>query len=152
MHTLATGPMEHNLPLLNGCQKVVGRLNFVVEMEHVTNVAVCFREIQLRHLKPLNGKECNPYLKYAYSMDWSAVAEGYARAYYSTVIYNTTDPKWTDLPELRFKAPLREILKESIVVHVTHHGKLTNTTLGRCNVSNHFQCPIYMDSCCFERL
>jgi len=46
----------------------------------------------------------------------------------------STDPKWTDLPELRFKSSLKEILKESIVLHVTHHGKLTNTTLGRCNL------------------
>jgi hypothetical protein len=134
--TIATGPIEHNLPILDTNKKVVGRLNFFVEMEQVSNIAVCFKEVQLRHLKPLNNKECNPYLKYAFSLDWPAVVEGREKACYSNVQYNTTDPHWSDLPELRFKSSLKEILHESVVLHVTHHGKLTNTTLGRCNVSS----------------
>lgn len=106
-------------------------------MNQVSNIAVLFKEIKLRHLKPQN-KECNPYLKYAYSRQWPLVVEGKMRACYSAVQYNTTDPKWSDLPEMRFHGSIKEILQESIVLHVTHHGKMTNTTLGRCNVlSNH---------------
>lgn len=133
LYTIATGPVEHNLPITDFNGKVVGRLNFFVEMNQVSNIAVIFREIKLRHLKP-HGKECNPYLKYAYSKVWPSVQDGKIKACYSIPQQNTTDPCWTDLPELRFEASLRELLLESIVLHVTHHGKLTNTTLGRCNL------------------
>ncbi len=136
LHTIATGPVEHNLPILDINEKVVGRLNFCVEMEHTTNVAAVFREVKLRELTPINGKECNPYLKYAYSLHWPAVVEQKMKAFYSPVIYNTTAPEWTDLPELRFKTTLQELLKESIVLHITHHGNFSNTTLGKCNVSS----------------
>lgn len=73
------------------------------------------------------------------------VLDNKAKAVYSTTQYNTTDPVWVDLPEVRFRAGLKvqgvsslliqqEILHESIVLHVTHNGKMHNTTLGRCNV------------------
>ena len=117
--------------------KTVGRLNFGIEMSQVANIAVVFKEVKLRHLKPSN-KECNPYLKYAYSKMWPLVVDGRAKACYTSVSYNTTDPHWHDLPELRFSASLKEILHESIVLHVTHHGKISNTTLGRCNVRTFF--------------
>jgi len=135
LHTLATGPAEHNLPILDFDGKTVGRLNFVVIMEQVSNVAVLFKSVKLRHLKGVGStRECNPYLKYAYSKIWTQVLENKAKATYSTTQYNTTDPVWVDLPEVRFMASLKEILHESIVLHVTHQGKMTNTTLGRCNL------------------
>jgi len=135
LHTCATGTAEHNLPIMSlTTSKKVGRLNFFIDMEQISNVAVCFHSVQLRNLTPINKTECNPYLKYAYSLHWPAVVDGSKKATYSDVKYMTTDPRWEDIPELRFSATLKEILRESVVLHVTHHGKVTNTTLGRCNL------------------
>jgi len=95
---------------------------------------VVFKEIKLTNLRQVNG-DCNPYLKYDYSKRWAAVSEGKGgKAIYSEVQQHTTNPAWQDLPEIRFHASLREILHESVVLHVTHSGKVTNTTLGRCNL------------------
>lgn len=55
------------------------------------------------------------------------------KAVYSNVEHGE-NPIWHNLPELRFKASLKEMLHESIVLHITNHGKLYNQTLGRCNV------------------
>jgi len=54
LYTLATGPVDHNLPLTDAQGKNVGRLEFSVEMEHVTNVAVIFREVKLKGLASLS--------------------------------------------------------------------------------------------------
>jgi hypothetical protein len=86
LYSLATGPAEFNLPILDVSQnccirsdpirfkpsgKPAGRIGFVCEMNHVTNVAVVFKNIRIRNLKPPTGLlECNPYLKYAYSKHW----------------------------------------------------------------------------------
>jgi len=45
-------------------------------------------------------------------------------------------PSWDEpgMPWLKFKASLSELVHESLVLHVTHSGKLKNTTLGRCNL------------------
>ncbi len=126
--------MEHNLPIEDKFEKPIGRLNFSIEMEHVTNVAVLFHHVQLKHLTAINGKECNPYLKYAFSLNWQAVEDGKMKANYTPVIENCTDPRWTNLPDLRIKTSLRVLLRESIVLHVTHKSKYTSVTLGKCNV------------------
>jgi len=134
--TVATGPKEHNLPINDLEGKPIGRLNFMIDMEEVSNVAVLFKEIKLKNLKPPSSSngECHPYLKYAYSKNWPVMDDGKKYAVYSTVQYNTKNPEWYDLPEVRFKASLRELLQESIVLHVTHSGSVLNTTLGRCNL------------------
>jgi len=134
LYTIATGVVEHDLPIIDFASKTVGRLNFHVKMNQICNIAVCFKEIQLRNLKPVGKGECNPYLKYAYSKDWPDVVEGIVKATYSSVQHNNVEPYWNDLPPLRFFASLQELLSESIVLHVTHHGLITNTTLGRCNL------------------
>eukprot|EP01118_Nematostelium_gracile_P006494 TRINITY_DN2086_c0_g1_i2.p1 TRINITY_DN2086_c0_g1~~TRINITY_DN2086_c0_g1_i2.p1 ORF type:complete len:502 (-),score=144.93 TRINITY_DN2086_c0_g1_i2:35-1540(-) len=135
LYTIVTGPEEHNLPLIDGQDKVVGRINFIIEMPQVTNCAVLFKSIKLKHLKPVGtSRECNPYLKYSYSKLWPLIVDKREKATYSPTLFNTTDPQWSDLPEIRFHASIKEILHESIVLHVTHHGKMTNTTLGRCNL------------------
>jgi hypothetical protein len=56
------------------------------------------------------------------------------KANYSDVKYNNSDPTWTDIPELRFRASFKELLHESIVIHVTHQGKFNNTSLAHCNL------------------
>eukprot|EP01117_Protostelium_nocturnum_P011573 TRINITY_DN41_c0_g1_i11.p1 TRINITY_DN41_c0_g1~~TRINITY_DN41_c0_g1_i11.p1 ORF type:complete len:667 (-),score=232.04 TRINITY_DN41_c0_g1_i11:99-2099(-) len=133
--TLATGPKDHNLPIQDPQGRPMGRLQFSLDMEEVSNVAVLFKEIKLRNLKaPSGSNECHPYLKYAYSKNWPVLDDGKKYAVYSTVQYNNKNPEWFDLPEVRFKASLRELLSESIVLHVTHSGSVLNTTLGRCNL------------------
>jgi len=134
--TVATGPKDHNLPITDLQGKTIGRLDFAVDMEEISNVAVLFKEIKLKNLKPPSsgGQECHPYLKYAYSKNWPVLDDGKKYAVYSTVQFNNRNPEWYDLPEVRFKASLRELLQESIVLHVTHSGSVLNTTLGRCNL------------------
>ena len=102
-------------------------------MSQISNIAVVFKEIQFRNLRSFS-KECNPYLKYGYSKHWKQIAEGKQKALYSDVLQNTQDPFWHDIPELRFTASFKDLLHESIVIHVTHQGKLKNTSLGHCNV------------------
>ena len=106
-------------------------------MRQQANISVLFKEIRLKNLPPApNHSECNPYLKYGYSKNWLAIQDGKMRANYSSVQYNTSDPSWSDdLPEVRFYSSLKDLLHESVVLHVTHKGKLHNTTIGRCNVS-----------------
>lgn len=134
--TIATGPVDHNLPLLDADKKVVGRLHFSCEMRQIASVTVQFKEVKMKNLPyPANHSECNPYLKYGYSKNWLAIQDGKMKAHYSQVRYHTTNPVWADdLPEIRFSTSLKELLHESIVLHVTHKGKIHNTTIGRCNL------------------
>jgi len=135
--SIATGVEEHNLPILDGKGKNVGRLSFWVEMAQVSNVAVIFREVKMSNLPPADKdviQGLNPYLKYGYSKTWTSIEDGKKKAQYSEIQFRTTNPTWVDLPELRFKAPLKELVHESIVLHVTHKGTLHNTTVARCNL------------------
>jgi hypothetical protein len=64
------------------------------------------------------------------------VIEGKVKAMYSQAQFQAANPMWkeVDLPPLIFKASLPELVKESIVVHATHKGKMVNTTLVRANL------------------
>lgn len=137
-YTMATGPVDHNLPLFDAEKATVGRMNFSVEMVQISDVVVTLKEI---HVKNLHSEEddlfsINPYLKYAYSKDWPAIIDGRMRATYSETIHRNPSPNYEErqLPLLKFRASLNELVKESLVMHVTHKGKITNTTLGRCNL------------------
>jgi len=134
--TLATGPSDHNLPLLDGAGKTVGRLIFTFEFEEQRHLAVVFQEVKLKNLPPVEkGPDgLNPYLKYAYSREWVKVVEGKIKATYSDTKRKTTNPVWDDLPALRFLATLKELMHESVVLHITHRGSTHNTTVGRCNL------------------
>eukprot|EP01116_Phalansterium_solitarium_P019511 TRINITY_DN547_c0_g2_i2.p1 TRINITY_DN547_c0_g2~~TRINITY_DN547_c0_g2_i2.p1 ORF type:complete len:587 (+),score=127.72 TRINITY_DN547_c0_g2_i2:94-1854(+) len=134
LYTCATGPADHNLPLMNGSE-TVGRLAFTLNFNQVTNVAVVFKELKFRNLRsPEPGVGPNPYAKYAYRGQWKLVQDGKMKACYSDVQPGNPHPIWHDLPPMRFKASMKELLHEAIVLHVTHAGKVKNTTLGRANL------------------
>eukprot|EP01114_Cavostelium_apophysatum_P021932 TRINITY_DN778_c0_g1_i1.p1 TRINITY_DN778_c0_g1~~TRINITY_DN778_c0_g1_i1.p1 ORF type:complete len:514 (-),score=137.89 TRINITY_DN778_c0_g1_i1:78-1619(-) len=138
LYTLATGPVDHNLSLQDGEGNVVGRMFFSVDMAQVTEVLVMLKEIHVKNLRSTEEDvfNLNPYLKYAYSKDWPAIADGKMKATYSETQYKMPSPSWSEsqMPWLKFRASLNELVKESLVMHVTHKGKYTNTTLGRCNL------------------
>lgn len=56
------------------------------------------------------------------------------KACYSSTREKTREPAWNNLPEIRFKATLKEMVHESIVLHVTHKGKYKRQTIARCTV------------------
>jgi len=72
--------------------------------------------------------------EFGYSKDWDAIKSKKMKATYSEVLHKTHDPEWVNLPEVRFKTSLSELLHESLILHITHKGKYQNTTISRCNL------------------
>jgi hypothetical protein len=101
-------------------------------MNQHSNVIVYFRDVSLKDLQPTESGHCNPYLKYAYSVDWQ-FGEGQV---YSTTKTHTTEPHWhqSEMPPIEFTASLKTLMKESVALHVTHAGTFSHVTLARCNV------------------
>lgn len=134
--TACTGPVDHNLPIKNADGVTVGRLNFSLEMTQLSNVAVIFKYIRVRNLRSVEPhvQGVNPYLKYGYSKQWPLIQERKLKAVYSSIQQQNSSPEWRDLPWLRFKTSLNELVRESIVVHITHKGRSHNIPIGRVNL------------------
>jgi len=135
--TIATGPVDHNLPILNTDGKEVGRFEFSMKMEQLTEVICQFQDIKVLNLRNAPGESVvNPYLKYAFSKHWLEITSllPNQRAIYAETKHKNYNPEWRHLPTLRFRTSLNEMSHESIVVHVNHRGSSHNTNLGRCNL------------------
>jgi len=130
--TIATGPVNHNLPLeVNG--KSVGRIGFSVEMVEYSDIICRFQDVSVLGLKPIFGEDqLNSMLKFGYSKVWNQIEHGKLKAIYSEIIENDFNPSWNDLPILKFKAPLNDMISQSIVLHVVHKTKNKELVIGRC--------------------
>jgi len=68
LHTLASGPVNHDLQLWMDLRPA-GRIKFSVEMEQLADITVFFRDVIIHNLPLVDGKKPNVVLKVAYSKE-----------------------------------------------------------------------------------
>mmetsp|Transcript_15371 Transcript_15371/g.21432 ORF Transcript_15371/g.21432 Transcript_15371/m.21432 type:complete len:449 (+) Transcript_15371:56-1402(+) len=161
LYTLATGPLDHDLPIIGADKHVVGRLAFTVVMEHFTEVVATFQFIKITNLFPLPGHQrTHAYLRYGHSTTWRQ--NGYFEE--SRVYDDTENPEWWDLVPVDFVTSWARFVKESIDIAVCHHGTWTDGEYGHCNLifvkpgknmmtegkESHFQGPLKYGNCKIE--
>jgi hypothetical protein len=129
---LATGPVDHNLPLRNGAGEQVARIRMAVGFEQRATVAVVFGSVECRDLVPQKRGYANPLLDISYSKYTFHDAKKTVTA--SKQKHNLS-PAWNHLPPLRFEATYKEMITEWIDVNVQHHSKFDGyTSIGRCKL------------------
>uniref|UniRef100_A0A6U0K128 HECT-type E3 ubiquitin transferase n=1 Tax=Sexangularia sp. CB-2014 TaxID=1486929 RepID=A0A6U0K128_9EUKA len=145
LHTLATGPQHQSLLLRDG-GKPAGRFSFFVEFEMFTEVTVIMKNVVVTDLPvPANADEDeapDPYMRYFCSGRDRQKIEEAARSKedldhttnpfpdYAGIDYNTyksstqletRNPSWDDTEVLRFRATLRHLVQDDIVIQIRHN-------------------------------
>jgi len=130
LYTIATGPLEHNLPLLKeGVEE--GRLSFSVTMEQYTLVQAHFDYLKINQLKPLEGHtKVHPYLRYCFQESFKKLHSEYKQ---STVM-DTENPEWKDLPDLEFLTSIHRLLTGGIRIDICHHGSFIDNTYAKVSI------------------
>lgn len=83
------------------------------------------------------------------------VEEGRYKACYSPTQHRSQYLKWTDLPEIKFKTTLKEIVNESLIIFLNNKGTLQNSSLARGKVKSQRELMIligfvFESSCYFQ--
>jgi hypothetical protein len=129
---LATGPVDHNLPLRNGAGEQVARIRMAVGFEQRATVAVVFGSVECRDLVPQKRGYANPLLDISYS---KYTFHDVKKTVTASKQKHNLSPAWNHLPPLRFEATYKEMITEWIDVNVQHHSKFDGyTSIGRCKL------------------
>ena len=113
LHTVATGPIVHELPLtLKGA--AVGSVRLTVEMEQLVSMSLHLQSVQLSSLPTIQGKAPVSHLTYGYTgLD--------SKRYKTDKQLNTVTPEWSaaQLHPIRFHtATVKELWREGVELDV----------------------------------
>ena len=115
LHTIATGPIVHDLPLVDAGGKAAGRVRLTVEMEQLVNMSLHLQSVSLSALPTIQGKAPVSHLSYGYT--------GLDSKHFKTdKLSNTVTPEWsgaTQLHPVKFHtATVKELWREGVEMDV----------------------------------
>lgn len=120
IHTLASGPVHHDVELIGEVGEPCGRLLFDLEVIQVSTIKATFYEVKAIGLQaPPPETTLDPYVEYHFSGDGNA--GNYAQ---STVCFQTLDPIWEEPIELDFSSDIKNLLSESIIIKVKNYQQI----------------------------
>ena len=111
LHTIATGPIVHDLPLLlKGSE--VGRVRLTVEMEQQVAMSLHLQSVSLSSLPTIQGKAPVSHLSYGYTgLD--------SKRFKTDKQSNTVTPEWSQLQPVKFHtATVKELWREGVELDV----------------------------------
>ncbi|KAI9137080.1 C2 domain-containing protein [Paraphysoderma sedebokerense] len=130
LHTLATGPVRHDI-LIREFGKPAGRLSFDLEMDLWDDVVVTLKDINcdLTGIESwLSHDTIDPYMKVFFDFQ----PDNFVK---TTSCKNTLKPCWSDTKQLVFKAPARQIVKGSVTFTLLADKTMTKDPyLGEANL------------------
>ena len=114
LHTVATGPIVHDLPLLLAGREC-GRVRLTVEMEQLVTMSMHLQSVSLSSLPTIQGKAPVSHLSYCYTaLDSKRVK--------TSKQDNTVSPEWSGAAQLhpvRFHtATVKELWREGVEMDV----------------------------------
>ena len=114
LHTIATGPIAHDLPLLND-GKESGRVRLTVEMEQLVSMSLHLQSVSLSSLPTIHGKAPVSHLSYGYTgLD--------SKRFKTDKQSNTVSPEWSGAAQLQpvkfHIATVKELWREGLEIEV----------------------------------
>ena len=114
LHTIATGPIVHDLPLLREAGKEAGRVRLTVEMEQLVAMTMHLQSVSLSSLPTIQGKAPVSHLSYGYTgLD--------SKRLKTDKLSNTVTPEWSGaaLHPVKFHtASVKELWREGLELDV----------------------------------
>ena len=116
LHTAASGPVMHNLPLRTGGHDT-GRIVFAVEMEQFCTTTLTLKYVTLSPVPMIDNLPPTTQLSYRFSG-----VNG--KPVWSTKCRDTTSAEWSTLEPIKVSGSIRELFGECINIDIYVNNKL----------------------------
>eukprot|EP01112_Ceratiomyxa_fruticulosa_P011206 TRINITY_DN3027_c0_g1_i1.p1 TRINITY_DN3027_c0_g1~~TRINITY_DN3027_c0_g1_i1.p1 ORF type:complete len:614 (+),score=154.91 TRINITY_DN3027_c0_g1_i1:298-2139(+) len=134
LHTLATGPVSHDILLRDGGNPC-GRILFDLEMEQVSDITATLKEVRIE--PDQGGNNCivvaqtnETYLYYFYSSK-----ENEERTFKSGKCPPSASPSWNEMEQVFMKTTLHELHKEGLKIQHKQSKLIgSDPIIGECKV------------------
>jgi C2 domain/WW domain len=142
LHTIATGPIRHSLPLWNQ-NRYAGRVSFNVSMEIDPDIVAYIKDALVTHIPHVDGRLPNPYLRMQYSGNEEKTAVR------CPTRQSCDMAEWLMLDQVKFADTLDGILSHEILIQVCsdEHGEDPVLATGSIELLTHHS---YMDGECVQ--